>query len=268
MDISEATARLERGGVCGGKGQQPCSEVCVCAVAPATGKDLTQCQTEVAPSSSATGWCYVSADRGKAPALGLLEACALNQTNEVRFLGDAAPVAGEITMLACTGRIPAASSVQAALGDPCLTGDEYFPSFRGFSENEVNLETGGAMCSTGVCLANHFQGRVSCPYGQAAGSADCLVPGSKVPVTGAVEPQLVARTAADAVICSCHCDGDGPGPYCTCPDSMQCEHVIDDLHLGGDELAGSYCIPKGTQYEAKSDQTLCTDPNCGDAHPY
>jgi hypothetical protein len=43
---------------------------------------------------------YVSADRGKAPALKLLEACTLNQTNEVRFLADAVPVAGEIAMLA------------------------------------------------------------------------------------------------------------------------------------------------------------------------
>ena len=267
-DISEAASRLEVGGVCGGKGQPSCSDVCVCAVAPATGKDLTQCQTEVEPDASASGWCYVSADRGKAPALALLDACTLNQTNEVRFLGDAAPVAGEITMLSCNGRIPAASSVQAGLGEPCIAEDEYFPTFTGYQANQVNIDDGSPVCSTGICLSNHFQGRVSCPYGQAAGSADCLVRGSKVPVSGAVQPQLAARQAAQAVVCSCRCDGDGPGPYCTCPDSMQCEHLVDDLQLGGPDLAGSYCIPKGTQYSAKSDQTLCTDPNCGDAHPY
>ncbi len=267
-DISEAVTRLEVDAVCGGKGQPSCSEVCVCAVAPATGKDLTQCQTEVEPDASASGWCYVSADRGKAPALALLDACTLNQTNALRFLGDAAPVAGEITMLACDGRIPPASSVKVALGDPCISDDEYFPGFTGYGVNEINIEDGASMCDTGICVINHFQGRVSCPYGQAAGSADCLVRGSKVPVSGAVQPQLMARQAAAAAICSCRCDGDGPGPYCTCPDSMQCEHLVDDLQLGGADLAGSYCIPKGTQYSPKSDQTLCTDPNCGDAHPY
>ena len=267
-DIDQATTNLEINGVCGGKGQQPCSEVCVCAVAPAAGKDLEQCQTDPEPDKAASGWCYVSADRGKAPALKLLEACTLNQTNEIRFLGDAAPVAGEITMLACSGRIPPATSVRAALGDPCISDDEYFSGFRGYSANQVNIESGSPVCSTGICVINHFQGRVSCPYGQADGSADCLVRGSKVPVTGAVQPQLVARQAAQAAICSCQCDGDGPGPYCTCPESMQCEHLVDDLQLGMDDLAGSYCIPKGTQYDAKTDPTLCTDPNCGDAHPY
>ncbi len=267
-DISEATSNLEINGLCGGKGQQPCSSVCVCAVAPATGKDLEQCQTAAEPDKSATGWCYVSADRGKAPALKLLEACTLNQTNEIRFMGDAAPVAGEITMLACSGQIPPATSVKAALGDPCILDDEYFSTFAGYTASEVNVEDHSSMCSTGVCVVNHFQGRVSCPYGQAAGSADCLVRGSKVPVSGAVQPQLAARMAAQAVVCSCQCNGDGPGPYCTCPESMQCEHLIDELHLSASDLAGSYCIPKGTQYEAKSDQTLCTDPNCGDAHPF
>lgn len=268
-DIAQATTDLEVSGVCGGNGQEPCSNVCVCAVAPATGTDLEQCQTALEPDPAASGWCYVSADRGKAPALKLLEACTLNQTNEIRFLGDAAPAAGEIALLACSGSIPPATSVRAALGEPCLGSDEYFPSFPGYSTNEVALETDALACSTGICLINHFQGRVSCPYGQAAGSGDCLVRGSNVPVSVAVQPQLVARQAAQAVICSCRCDGSGPGPYCTCPDSMQCEPVIDDLQLGaGSELAGSYCIPKGSQYQAKSDPTLCTEPNCGDAHPY
>jgi hypothetical protein len=267
-DIAQATTELEITGLCGGKGQQSCSNVCVCAVAPAAGKDLEQCQTALDPDASASGWCYVSADRGKAPALKLLEACTLHQTNEIRFLGDAAPVAGEIAMLACSGSIPPATSVRAALGEPCISDDEYFSGFTGYSTNEVVLETDTPVCSTGICLLNHFQGRVSCPYGQAAGSADCLVRGSNVPVTGAVQPQLVSRQAAQAAICTCHCDGNGPGPYCTCPESMQCEHVVDDLQLGGSELAGSYCIPKGSQYEAKSDQTLCTQPNCGDAHPF
>jgi len=261
QDISAAAANFG----CGGN-LMPCSDVCVCAIAPATGKDLEQCQTLTDPDGSATGWCYISADRGKSQALKLLQSCPLHQTNEIRFLGAAVPPPGEVVMLACSGSIP--NSVGAAVGDPCISTDEYMATFRGYDVNEVNVETDASMCSSGICLMNHFQGRVSCPYGQAAGSSDCLVHGSDVPVSGAVQPQLVARQAAQAVICSCRCDGDGPGPYCTCPESMQCEHLVDDLHLSEPNLVGSYCIPKGTQYQAKSDPTLCTDSACGDAHPY
>jgi hypothetical protein len=147
-----------------------------------------------------------------------------------------------------------------------VSNDEYFPSFPGYDANEVNLDDHAAMCSTNLCLTNHFQGRASCPYGQVAGSSDCLVEGSKVPVSGAVQPQLVARQTAVASICSCHCAGAGPGPYCTCPDSMQCEHLVDDLGIG--DFAGSYCIPKGSQYDPTGDMSVCSKPNCGDAHPY
>jgi len=268
-DVATAAQSLAVDGVCGftAMGQPPCNNACICAVAPATGDNLQQCQTQPAPGADATGWCYVSAGQGDA-AQQLLESCTLNQTNEIRFMGDAAPVAGEIAMLACNGGIPATTSVRAQLGEPCVSDDEYFPGFAGYAAREINVETGATMCGTSVCLKNHFQGRASCPYGQAGGSTDCPVAGSKVPVSGAVQPQLAARPTSVASICSCQCAGEGPGPYCTCPDSMQCEHLVDDLGLGNSELAGSYCIAKGSQYDLAGDMSVCTEPNCGDAHPY
>jgi len=156
----------------------------------------------------------------------------------------------------------------AQLGEPCVSELERLPGFPGYSAKELNIETDTSTCASTVCLLNHFQGRASCPYGQAAGSMDCLVAGSDVLVSTPVPAQLVARQSNLASICSCRCDGDGPGPYCTCPDSMQCEHLVDDLGLGAPELAGSYCIPKGSQYDPSGDMTVCTAPNCGVAHPY
>jgi hypothetical protein len=268
-DVGAAKGYLTTNGVCGftAAGQAPCKEACICTVVTATGDNLHQCQTQPQPGADATGWCYVSAGQGDA-AHKLLESCTLNQSNEIRFMGDAAPVAGEIAMLACSGHIPATTSVQAKLGEPCVSDDEYFPSFTGYDANEINLDDHAPTCSTNLCLQNHFQGRASCPYGQAGGSTDCLVAGSKVPVSGAVQAQLAMRPTSVASICSCQCAGEGAGPYCTCPDSMQCEHLVDDLGLGNSELAGSYCIPKGSQYDPAGDLSVCTEPNCGDAHPY
>ncbi|HEY0468002.1 MAG TPA: hypothetical protein VGC79_27570, partial [Polyangiaceae bacterium] len=133
--------------------------------------------------------------------------------------------------------------------------------------NEINIEDHSSACRSGLCLGNHFQGLVSCPYGQDAGAGDCLLPGSLQTVFVAVPPQLVERQAAVASICSCRCDGPGPGPFCTCPGSMQCEHLIDDVGIGAD-YAGSYCIPNGSAYEPSAPRTECVEPNCGVKHPY
>ena len=143
------------------------------------------------------------------------------------------------------------SDVPAALGQPCIATDEHRPDFAGFSPTEVSVEDHSDACASQVCLLDHFQGRASCKYGQSSAGGPCLVPGSTQPVSVAVSPQLVRRQADVASICSCHCAGSGPGPFCTCPDSMQCEHLVDALSLpGGDSVyAGSYCIPKGSQYD-------------------
>lgn len=54
----------------------------------------------------------------------------------------------------------------SGVGDPCVPEDEYFTTFSGYSVSEVNIESRSFQCETRVCLVNHFQGRVSCPYGQ------------------------------------------------------------------------------------------------------
>jgi hypothetical protein len=158
------------------------------------------------------------------------------------------------------------------VGDPCVPEDEYQRDFSGFSVEEVNVESRSFQCETRICLVNHFQGRVSCPYGNNASTinsqnvpaetpGDCYIPGSddKIeipPANGqpampvAVDPQVKARQASDAVYCSCRCDGpDAKARYCECPSGFACVKLVDKLPLGkGGQLAGNYCIREGTNY--------------------
>jgi hypothetical protein len=142
------------------------------------------------------------------------------------------------------------------VGDPCTPEDEYNPSFPGYQPTEVNVESKSFQCETRVCLVNHFQGRVSCKYGQdkpaAGASGPCHLPGdATVPITEQVSPQLVKRQADAAVYCSCRCDGpDSNARYCKCPSGYACEHLVDELGIPGakGQLAGSYCVRDGTEY--------------------
>jgi hypothetical protein len=143
------------------------------------------------------------------------------------------------------------------VGDPCIPEDEYVPGFSGFAVSEVSTESKSFQCRSRLCLVNHFQGRVSCPYGQsseqAASNPACHLPGSSVPVEVPVRPQLLERRAEEAVYCSCRCDGPDPAArYCECPSGFSCSPVVPDLALGQDQLAGSYCIRAGSEYRPSS----------------
>jgi hypothetical protein len=128
------------------------------------------------------------------------------------------------------------------VGDPCIPEQEYDVCFAGFDEMEVNVESKSFQCLTRVCLVNHFQGRVSCPYGQTAstsllpatsqcgavpggdpvptypGTPTCTIPGGSsvlgknvtlddaYQVQVAVLPQVHPRVTAKAVYCSCRCE--------------------------------------------------------------
>jgi hypothetical protein len=175
--------------------------------------------------------------------------------------------------------------VVAGVGDPCVPAQERDPTFLGFDEKEVNLETQSPSCATGVCLANHFRGRVSCPYGQSAdgvppnGARPCATPAKQAPVTGAanaapanarVTAQCVDRAADKAVYCSCRCanaDGrtDDGSAYCACGDGFACTPLVSSIGADPEHLAGSYCIKSNTAYDAG---TACGKGDCDPAaHP-
>jgi hypothetical protein len=148
------------------------------------------------------------------------------------------------------------------IGDPCVPEDEYQQYFSGYSVTEVNMESRSFQCETRLCLVNHFQGRVSCPYGQTEKEAtnptredfkNCHIPGT----TGVmnqikveVNKQFEGRKAANTVYCSCRCNGSDPAAhYCKCPTGYQCSELLNPIKgLGGQELAGSYCIKEGTEF--------------------
>ena len=139
-----------------------------------------------------------------------------------------------------------------ALGAGCEPLSELDPEFSGFSINEISIDERTPACLSGTCVIQGFQGRVSCPYGQATASGGCTIPGSNEPVLTPVAPQLLARPAGLSAVCSCHCAGPGPGPYCACPTHMECSHLVDDLGFGARDIAGSYCLPEGARYERGS----------------
>jgi hypothetical protein len=175
------------------------------------------------------------------------------------------------------------------VGDPCTPEQEYDPSFIGFDEKEVNVESKSFQCRTRICLVNHFRGRASCPYGQstegnppAGTKSACTVPGdSTKQITGLtnpddpvsfrdprkkklVPPQCVDRAADKAVYCSCRCadiNGDTPSDqtFCKCPDGFACSPLVTSIGKGNEGLTGSYCIKSGTDYNK---DTACNQGDC------
>jgi hypothetical protein len=156
------------------------------------------------------------------------------------------------------------------VGDPCTPEDEYQQFFSGYEVTEVNVESKSFQCETRLCLVNHFQGRVSCPYGQSEAEAKtgagkqeyqlCHIPGTSgmdTRIQVAVNKQFTGRRAADSVYCSCRCAGaDANARYCKCPTGFQCSKLLEPIdRLGSKELAGSYCIKNGTEYNTGSPNT-------------
>jgi hypothetical protein len=146
------------------------------------------------------------------------------------------------------------------IGDPCVPEDEYSDTFSGFALSEVSSESRSFQCQSRLCLVNHFQGRVSCPYGQVAEGGGCTLPGGSEPVRTVVKPQLLERRADDAVYCSCRCAGPDPGArYCECPSGFSCSPVVPDFALGAAQLPGAYCIREGSSYSSVSVGTATCD---------
>jgi hypothetical protein len=183
------------------------------------------------------------------------------------------------------------------VGDPCTPEQEYDPSFIGFDEKEVNVESKSFQCRTRICLVNHFRGRASCPYGQnseganpaaakspeqhASPTGGCTVPGTTEGITGLTTPsdpnsfrdpkkkalvpaQCKDRDADTTVYCSCRCadiNGDKPSDqtFCDCPDGFACRPLVTSIGQGNEGLTGSYCIKDNTEYNK---DTACNQGDC------
>jgi hypothetical protein len=210
-------------------------------------------------------------------------------------------------LFAATLGVSALGCQSGGVGDPCTPEDEYRQNFNGYQMSEVNVESKSFQCETRVCIVNHFQGRVSCPYGQLeeivdmgaahkppTDTARCRVPGTDGKhcidanqkqvacptedpnltnidqITVPVDSQRIYRNAQDTVYCSCRCDGpDKSARYCQCPSGYACTELVQELGLPGKaELAGSYCIKNGTQYDPQGtvQANTCYSEATGQTH--
>jgi len=203
-----------------------------------------------------------------------------------------------LLLVAATLGLSALGCESGGVGDPCTPEDEYQQGFNGYGVTEVNIESKSFQCETRVCIVNHFEGRVSCPYGQT--DADimnegptsprrCRIPGTSgdhcvnadatqtVPcgtagsinadeVTVPVTSQRLARNGHDTVYCSCRCKGpDTTARYCECPSGYACTELVKELGLqGASQLAGSYCVKDGTVYKPETAGMVAPE-TCADA---
>jgi hypothetical protein len=82
------------------------------------------------------------------------------------YLAALGPMAAAVSAIAAVVVVSSTGCSATGVGDPCIPEQEYDPTFAGFDPREVNVESKSFQCETRLCLVNHFQGRVSCPYGQ------------------------------------------------------------------------------------------------------
>jgi hypothetical protein len=204
------------------------------------------------------------------------------------------------------------------VGAPCTPVEEGLPPYAGASLSGDTIQPNSPQCGGGVCLVNHFQGRVSCPLGQpapvkctpgggecperhncveagedthvcrpwgavcqnegslpedgspppqSASAQICCAAGSNTPVTEAVCGQCEAESyrGRAAVFCSCRCglaegQPDTGAELCSCPDDMECAEVRPYLGDVSHDLAGKYCIPRGSAFDGPS--------GCGTVYGY
>lgn len=95
-------AELLRQGSCGETGTPGCDAFCVCAIPQLEGSELERCRTERVPPADLSGFCYIDPAQGFGSA-EITSACSPSQQRELRFAGDAAPRAGSVVFLACSG---------------------------------------------------------------------------------------------------------------------------------------------------------------------
>ena len=110
-----------------------------------------------------------------------------------------------LTALAAVAFVTVVSGTGCAttgIGDPCIPEAEYAPDFLGFDQKEVNVESKSFQCLTRLCLVNHFQGRVSCPYGQNASASNSYAnPAASNPPTFACDGEHGAPNSPNDPCC-------------------------------------------------------------------
>ncbi|MFO0590059.1 MAG: hypothetical protein U0441_21135 [Polyangiaceae bacterium] len=140
--------------------------------------------------------------------------------------GSDTPSGGEPSGSGTGGSPSSGTGPKFSVGNPCIAPDELDPAFSGFDMTEYSISPPSADCSAGsVCLQYHFQGRASCPHGQAA-PTPCAGPGDTSCPSGECVPACAPDTA-DCGTFVCHVPGD-------------CQLAIDVDYPMND---GACCVP-------------------------
>lgn len=134
------------------------------------------------------------------------------------------------------GLVPTACQ-SGGVGDPCIPEDEYDPNFAGYKVTQENIESRSFQCETRICLANFFQGRVSCPLGQAA-RAVCTPDDA----SNCSDGQECVKAAANA-------------PSCADPESGEANNALCDPFSGGE--GRGLCNSEGKFCECGGDDRPC-----------
>lgn len=247
---------FEQTGHCSGAS---CADYCVCELEQESGTGLSTCIS----GGETAGWCYVDPAAGQGDA-SLVASCPQYYQQALLLPPSAPDYFDVLTCLNPTRTEVSTPRSQEPVGSPCVPFRESDPQFGGFDKGKVTVDTGSSECASSLCLVNHFQGRVTCPYGNEAGT-DCTTPEGEL-VTSSVRAQLVQRQSDDTVYCSCRCDGPaGTGPFCECPTGFECTELIPIVVPQSSSVAGSYCVKSGTVVDDPSQisSAQCQPPQCG-----
>jgi hypothetical protein len=128
----------------------------------------------------------------------------------------------------------------SGVGDPCVPEDEYLTTFSGFAVGEVNVESRSFQCLTRVCLVNHFQGRVSCPFGQTEDGYDDENFLAANPTCGPIKNSGRSKCSALNV-----------APSSMDPPDFQCANLDpgdDNCTDAGSLCADASCAPGGAEH--------------------
>jgi hypothetical protein len=162
-----------------------------------------------------------------------------------------------------------------SVGEACsdVLPDELQPRFSNYGVDELNVDCGASECRTSVgpfCMTYHFQGRVTCPYGQtesqlasfpATDPGRCRLPRADgtmttEPVEVTVAPQLAERRPEKTIFYTCVCAGtDSTREYCTCPAAMHCE-TLSEGFLATERGITGLCVRDHAAYEPSSTPLL------------
>ncbi len=151
----------------------------------------------------------------------------------------------------------------SGVGDPCTPEDEYNAGFSGFNLKEDGIESRSFQCQTRLCLANHFQGRVTCPMGQAAPKI-CAGPNdSGCPQGAKCEPSSVKSPACTVKTQDKDCFNlggkcDPKGLFCACGSDDDCKTA----GFAPDGVTPIYFCNKDTK---QCTEYVCHDGSCQDA---